>query len=52
MQPEIRVAVFRAHSYCFLKGEVDTIAQGREELLIEGTWFLKGWDGYGDAVTN
>jgi hypothetical protein len=37
MQPEIRVAVFRAHSYCFLKGEVDTIAQGREELLIEGT---------------
>lgn len=37
MQPEIRIAVFRTHSYCALEGEVDAVAQGGEELLIEGT---------------
>jgi hypothetical protein len=37
MEPEIRVAVFRTHSYCVLKGEIDAVAQGCEELLIEGT---------------
>lgn len=37
MEPEIRVSVFRTHAYRVLEGEVDAIAQGREELLIEGT---------------
>jgi hypothetical protein len=37
MQPEIRVPVFRTHSYRGLEGEVNAVAQGREELLIEGT---------------
>ncbi len=37
MQPEIRISVLRTHAYRVLEGEVDAIAQGSEELLIEGT---------------
>jgi hypothetical protein len=42
MEPEIRIPVLRTHAYRVLEGEVDAVAQGREELLVEGGGFLKG----------
>jgi len=36
MQPEIRRTVFRTHADGFLEGEVDAVAEGREEGGVEG----------------